>query len=147
MNPWQKLVVKHKVAKNTVPEGWLTREQVAAQLACSEDKVNTVLKNALKAGDVESQNFPVWDKIKKKVLAVPCYRIVEGGAPQRKKEGQIPSKRGRPPMPSSWPYPKGARVRRRDGGEGVMLDKGRVRWSNGAITTPSGSTIRKIIPL
>lgn len=136
MNPWQKLVVKHKVAKNVVPQGWLTREQVASQLDCSEDRVNSVLKDALKAGDVETQGFPVYDKLKKKVTTVPCYRIVG------ERKAEAPLKRSA--SPSQWPYPKGARVRRKDGGLGTMLDKGRVRWDRGAITTPKGSTIRKI---
>lgn len=138
MNKWLKLVTKHKVQKNVVPPGWQTREEVAEQLACHEERVNGVLKDAINAGEVEVQSFPVWIAAKRKVVPTTCYRIVGADTP-----AQSP-KRGAPK--GGWPYPVGTRVRRRDSANaGIVIEGGSVRWESGLVTTPSGSTQSKIV--
>lgn len=146
MNKWLKIVTKHKVSKNVVPPGWQPREEVAQHLGCPEEKVNSVLKDAINANEVETQTFPVWSHTKRKVVPTPCYRIVAEGVttPQPKQ-----NPRGRPSKGSvrvGWPYPVGTRVRRRDSAnQGTIIEGGSVRWDNGLVTTPSGSTRKKLV--
>lgn len=139
MNPWKAVVVKHKAKSvKPIPEGWLTRAQVADKIGCAESRVNENLRSAIKAKDVLVDKFPVWDAIEGKVVSIQCYSL----SPKKDKAAVPPKKSG-----SKWPYPEGTRVRRKDGGSGVMLAGGRVQWDSGAITFPKGTTIRKISPL
>lgn len=149
MNKWLKLVTKHKVSKNVVPLGWQPREEVAQHLGCPEEKVNSILKDAINAGEVEMQNFPVWSHTKRKVVPTPCYRIVAEGVTTTQPK-QNP--RGRPRKGAvrraSWPFPVGTRVRRSDSAnQGTIIEGGSVRWDNGLVTTPSGSTRKKLVPV
>jgi hypothetical protein len=142
MNKWLKLVTKHKVSKYVVPPGWQTREEVARHLGCSEEKVNSNLKDAINAGDVEAKTFPVWCDIKQKVVPTPCYRIVEGGAAPAPKQPP----RERPPKTTGWPSPVGTRVRRSDSKNlGTVIEGSSIHWDSGLVTTPSGSTRKKIV--
>lgn len=144
MNPWKALVVKHKARSvKPIPEGWLTRAQVAEKIGCAENRVSENLRDALSAKDIICDKFPVWDAIDGKIVNVVCYKINDK---QRTDEPPSPRKRGRPPK-MRWPYAKGTRVRRIDGGQGVMLNNGMVRWDSGSVTTPKGSSINKIKPL
>lgn len=142
MNKWLKLVTKHKVQKNVVPPGWQTREEVAEQLACHEERVNGVLKDAIHAGEVEVQSFPVWSATKRKVVITTCYRIVGADMPA----SSVKRNPGRPAKGGGWPFPVGTRVRRRDSANaGTVIEGGGIRWESGVVTTPSGSTRRKIV--
>ena len=142
MNKWLKLVTKHKVSKNVVPPGWQTRAEVAEHLACQEERVNSILKDAINAGEVEVQTYPVWSATKRKVVATTCYRIVEGGAAPAPKQ----SPRGRPPKTTGWPFPVGTRVRRTDSkNQGTVIEGASIHWDSGTVTTPSGSTRKKIV--
>lgn len=134
MNKWLKLVTKHKVTKNVVPLGWQTREEVAGQLSCPEERVNSVLKDAINAGEVDAQSFPVWSDTKRKVVPTTCYRIIEPKAPEKRGVGR-------------WPYPVGTRVKRNDSPNlGTVIEGGSIRWDAGQITTPKGSTRSKVVP-
>lgn len=137
MNPWKALIVKHKAKSvKPIPEGWLTRAQVAEKIGCAESRVNENLRAALKAKEVLAEKFPVWDAIEGKVVSVQCYRIND------RKGAQSAS-----PKKLKWPFPEGTRVRRKDGGAGVMLAEGRVRWDTGTVTQPKARTVEKIIPV
>lgn len=138
MNPWKALVVKHKAKSvKPIPDGWLTRAQVAERIGCAESRVNENLRSAIKAKDVLVDKFPVWDPIEGKVVSIQCYCI------SGKKTSEAPAKS----KSKKWPFPEGTRVRRKDGGSGVMLDNGRVRWASGTITQPKERTVEKIIPV
>ena len=137
MNPWKAIVVKHKAKSvRPIPEGWLTRGQVAEKVGCAESRVNENLRSALKSKEVLSEKFPVWDAIEGKVISVQCYRIND------RKGASIAS-----PKKLKWPFPEGTKVRRKDGGSGVMLSAGRVQWDSGAVTQPKASTVEKILPV
>lgn len=138
MNPWKALVVKHKAKSvKPIPEGWLTRAQVAEKLGCSESRVNENLRSAIKAKDVLMDKFAVWDALEGKVVSIPCYSIAA-----RKTSDAAPAKS----KPGRWPFPVGTKVRRYDSAQtGVVISGGRVEWASGAISTPKGSTTRKIL--
>jgi hypothetical protein len=46
--------------KYSFPKGWETKEQVAADLECSIDRVNELLKPALECGLIEMKKHRVW---------------------------------------------------------------------------------------
>ncbi len=136
MNPWKALVVKHKAKSvKPIPEGWLTRAQVAEKIGCSESRVAENLRSALKAKDVLIQKFPVWDAIEGKVVSIPCYSL------RKSKEPELPR-----PKNGEELFPEGTKVRRKDGSRtGIVVSGGSVKWSDGRVTTPSGSTLRKLV--
>jgi hypothetical protein len=138
MNPWKALVVKHKAKSvKPIPEGWLTRAQVADKIGCAESRVNENLRAAIKAKDVLVEKFPVWDAIEGKIISIQCYSL-----PGKKASAPPALKK------LNWPFPEKTRVRRRDGaGTGVVIAGGRVKWDSGAITEPKGSSILKLVPV
>jgi hypothetical protein len=138
MNPWKALVVKHKAKSvKPVPEGWLTRAQVAEKIGCAESRVNENLRSAIKAKDVLVDKFPIWDAIEGKVVTIQCYSISS-----RKPAEAAPTKG----KPGRWPFPVGTQVRRYDSPQtGVVIAGGRIEWANGRICTPQGSTCKKIL--
>ena len=70
-----KRIVENSNAKLYVlPEGWTPRDKVAEQLECSPDRVAQHLKPAIKEGTIETNVFPVWDKLTKRVIRVTAYR-------------------------------------------------------------------------
>ena len=71
---WKSLVETSLASENVLPEGWDSRETVAAQLQCSEDRVRVLLGSAIKTRQVEMKVFPVWDKLTKRVMRVTAYR-------------------------------------------------------------------------
>jgi hypothetical protein len=138
MNPWKALVVKHKAKSvRPIPEGWLTRAQVAEKLGCSESRVNDNLRSAIKSKDVLVDKFPIWDAIEGKIVSIQCYSL------SSRKSKDAPGK----PSPSKWPFTEGAKVRRKDGskGAGVVLSGNRIQWNSGLITSPKGRTLEKIM--
>jgi hypothetical protein len=74
---WKTLVEKKNAKTFVLPPGWDSRAVVAEQLDCSEDKVDDHLRPALKAGEVEKRQFPVWDAdLGRKVLVV-AYHVID----------------------------------------------------------------------
>jgi len=71
---WKNLVEKQHKQTYRWPKGWDTREEVAEQLECSPERVNTILGPGIRAGEVESQAFPVYDEVLKRVVKVVGYR-------------------------------------------------------------------------
>ena len=58
---WKSTVSRLNARTYAFPDGWDTRETIAAQLECSPDRVDTLLAPGLKSGEIERQQFPVWD--------------------------------------------------------------------------------------
>lgn len=138
MNPWKALVIKHKAKSvKPIPDGWLTKAQVAERIGCTEGRVGENLRAAIKAKDVLVDKFPVWDAIEGKIISVQFYSI-----PGKKTPTSPASKK------LKWPFPEKTLVRRRDGvGTGVVISGGRVKWDSGSITAPKGSSIHKLVPV
>ena len=74
MSKWKSFVENTQAKTFVLPEGWDSRDEVAEQLGCGPDNVRKLMAPAIKAGTVETKQFPVWDKITKKVRAVTAYR-------------------------------------------------------------------------
>jgi hypothetical protein len=72
---WIKTVNEINRKRFTIPEGWETRDQVADNLQCDPDKVGDMLKPGIQAGDIERQEFPVWDESRRMAIRVVCYRL------------------------------------------------------------------------
>ncbi len=71
---WKSYVEKKNAKTYVLPEGWDSRDEVAAQLDCSTDKVDDHLRPALKSGEVIKQQFKVWDEGQKRLTFVTAYR-------------------------------------------------------------------------
>lgn len=71
---WKQLVEAQNREIYVLPPGWDSREKVADQLNCSIDNVRVLLAPSIRAKIVETQQFPVWDNITKKVIRVIAYR-------------------------------------------------------------------------
>lgn len=66
---WKTTVAKLNAKHYAFPAGWDTRDAIAEQLECSTDRVDTLLGPGLKSGEIEKQQFPVWDaRLGRKVL-------------------------------------------------------------------------------
>lgn len=66
---WKNAVAKLNARHYAFPAGWDTRDAIAEQLECSTDRVDTLLGPGLKSGEIEKQQFPVWDaRLGRKVL-------------------------------------------------------------------------------
>jgi len=78
---WIKTVndINHK--RFTIPDGWETKEQVAVSLQCAPDKVADILKPGIQSGDIEKQDFPVWDEKRRMAVKITCFRLVDRDAP------------------------------------------------------------------
>lgn len=86
---WKAAVSKLNSKHFAFPAGWDTRDTIAAQLECSPDRVDTLLGPGLKSGEIEKQQFPVWDaRLGRKVL-VWGYRQKTVTTPQAKPTGGI----------------------------------------------------------
>jgi hypothetical protein len=75
-NNWTKTVATINREKFTVPDGWDTREKVALDLQCAPDRVADLLKPGIASGQIERQDFPVWDEARRMTTRVVCYRVV-----------------------------------------------------------------------
>ena len=74
---WKAYTEQLQAKQYVLPDGWDSREKIATDLDCSEDGVRRVLSPALKSGAVECKQFPIWDKVTKRVKSVTAYRKVE----------------------------------------------------------------------
>jgi len=72
---WLKTVNEINRKRFTIPEGWETKDQVAENLQCDPDKVGDMLKPGLQSGDIERQEFPLWDEGRRMTVRVVCYRL------------------------------------------------------------------------
>jgi hypothetical protein len=100
MTNWKTYVEKTNAKTYVLPDGWDSRDAVAEQIGCAPDKVDDHLRPGLRAGEIEKQQFPVWDgRLERKVLTV-AYRKVETVEKSRPSKEQVLELRA---SGKSWP--------------------------------------------
>jgi hypothetical protein len=66
---------KHLAKKsNSLPPGWSTADEIAADLDCEPSEVPKILASAIRDGLVEKQNFPHWQPGSRQLLYQTGYR-------------------------------------------------------------------------
>lgn len=80
MSTWKTLARK----TNSLPPGWSTADEIAADLDCEPNEVPKILASAISAKLVEKQSFPHWQPGSRQLLYQTGYR-------------QIPASANRPP--------------------------------------------------
>ena len=73
------LAVTNRINKDRyrIPAGWETKEQVAESLQCDPGRVHELLRPAIASGEVERQEFSVWDDKRRCTVRVACYRLAQ----------------------------------------------------------------------
>jgi len=71
---WKNYVEKQNERTFVMPEGWDSRATVADNLGCSEERVDEVLRPGIKSGEIEKQQFRVWQGDLKRIITVVAYR-------------------------------------------------------------------------
>lgn len=71
---WTNTVNRINKERFTIPAGWNTRDEVAESLECDPSKVSDILKPGIQSGDIERQDFPLWDEKRRMTVRVVCYR-------------------------------------------------------------------------
>jgi hypothetical protein len=70
---------KHLAKKsNSLPPGWSTADEIAADLDCEPSEVPKILAAAIRDGQVEKQNFPHWQPGSRQLLYQTGYRQKTG---------------------------------------------------------------------
>ena len=70
---------KHLAKKsNSLPPGWSTADEIAADLDCEISEVPKILASAIRDGLVEKQNFPHWQPGSRQLLYQTGYRQKTG---------------------------------------------------------------------
>ncbi len=69
---------------NSLPEGWSTPDEIAADLDCEINEVPKILAAAIRDGLVEKQNFPTWQPGSRQLLYQTGYRQRTPGTPSAK---------------------------------------------------------------
>lgn len=75
---WKKTIDRINKDRYQIPPGWDTKETIATQLECAPDRVSDLLKPGIQSGDIERQEFPVWDSARRMTVRVTCYRQKPG---------------------------------------------------------------------
>lgn len=70
---WKTYAEKKNAETYVLPHGWDSRDAVANQLECSPDKVDDHLRPGLKAGEIQKQQFRVWEPALKRLVMVTAY--------------------------------------------------------------------------
>lgn len=70
MSNWKSLAKR----TNSLPEGWSTPDEIAADLDCEISEVPKILAAAIRDGLVERQNFPCWTPGSRQLLYQTGYR-------------------------------------------------------------------------
>jgi hypothetical protein len=70
MSTWKHLAKK----SNSLPPGWSTADEIAADLDCEPNEVPKILAAAIRDGLVEKQNFPHWQPGSRQLLYQTGYR-------------------------------------------------------------------------
>lgn len=81
---WKTYVEKQNEKTYTLPAGWDARDKVAEALECSPERVDEHLRPGLKSGEIEKQQFRVWDSTLKRIVVVIAYRKSDKPAPAKK---------------------------------------------------------------
>jgi hypothetical protein len=74
MSTWKSLAKK----SNSLPPGWSTTDEIAADLDCEPSEVPKILASAIRDGLVEKQNFPHWQPGSRQLLYQTGYRQKTG---------------------------------------------------------------------
>jgi hypothetical protein len=74
MSNWKSLAKK----SNSLPPGWSTADEIAADLDCEPSEVPKILAAAIRDGQVEKQNFPHWQPGSRQLLYQTGYRQKTG---------------------------------------------------------------------
>jgi hypothetical protein len=74
---WIRTVNDINKKRYVVPAGWETKDEVAVSLQCDADKVTDLLKPGIVSGDIEKQDFSVWDEKRRLAVRVTCYRLAD----------------------------------------------------------------------
>lgn len=142
MAKWNKIVSDHNRRAFKWPSGWSTREEIAEELECSPERVQEILAPAIRAGEVERAQHPIWDDATRRKILVTGYRpSVVKKDDIEKSESLMKSEQPK----DRWPFSEGARITRM-GCSTIGTVRGKqVHWDSGVITTPnSNSTIKKL---
>jgi hypothetical protein len=76
---------------NSLPSGWSSPDQIAAELDCEINEVPKILSVAMKEGLVERQNFPHYQEGSRQLLYVTGYRQIKlGSKPAQVSSSQKP---------------------------------------------------------
>jgi hypothetical protein len=80
MSTWKSLAKK----SNSLPPGWSTADEIAADLDCEPSEVPKILAASIRDGLVEKQNFPHWQPGSRQLLYQTGYRqkVMSGKSPQ-----------------------------------------------------------------
>jgi hypothetical protein len=70
MSTWKHLAKK----SNSLPPGWSSTDEIAADLDCEPSEVPKILAAAIRDGQVEKQNFPCWTPGSRQLLYQTGYR-------------------------------------------------------------------------
>lgn len=70
MSNWKSLAKK----SNSLPPGWSTADEIAADLDCEPSEVPKILAASIRDGQVEKQNFPHWQPGSRQLLYQTGYR-------------------------------------------------------------------------
>ena len=89
---WKNLAKK----SNSLPPGWSTAEDIAADLDCEPNEVPKILAAAIRDGAVEKQNFPHWQPGSRQLLYQTGYRQLDkqpaaATAPAQPAKGKQPA--------------------------------------------------------
>ena len=71
---WKNLVAAQNAKSYVLPPGWDSREKIAEDLECSPDRVRILLAPALRSGAIETDVFPVWCPLTKRVIRTTAFR-------------------------------------------------------------------------
>ena len=74
MSTWKHLAKK----SNSLPPGWSTADEIAADLDCEPSEVPKILAASIRDGLVEKQNFPHWQPGSRQLLYQTGYRQKTG---------------------------------------------------------------------
>lgn len=74
---WKNLARK----SNSLPPGWSTADEIAADLDCEPSEVGKILSAAVRDGSVEKQTFPHWQEGSRQLLYQTGYRQVSANKP------------------------------------------------------------------
>ena len=93
MSNWKSLARK----TNSLPPGWSTADEIAADLDCEPNEVSKILASAIRDGLVEKQTFPHWQPGSRQLLYQTGYRQLTGKPQAKTKE---PTTRAVPGIPA-----------------------------------------------
>lgn len=73
---WKQIYERQNAKTYVMPAGWTEQAKVARSLGCAPERVNERLGPSIKAGEVEAKQFPIWDRLTKRVIRVFGYREI-----------------------------------------------------------------------